>query len=179
MTKKVINLIVRTVLYRIKILFLMTFSLNPLICRQRHSTSPGLKKADMRDKAELAVKDPTGNNKDESDEDFHESRKETVGKAPNKMASHARQRHSTSPGLKKADMRDKAQFAVNDPTGNSEDESDEDFYESRKETVGKAPRKTTSHARQRHSTSPGLKKAQLAVEDESDENLSESEGEQA
>ena len=31
--------------------------------------------------------------------------------------------------------------------GNSEDESDEDFYESRKETVGKAPRKTTSHAR--------------------------------
>ena len=31
-----------------------------------------------------------GNNKDESDEDFHESRKETVGKAPNKMASHAR-----------------------------------------------------------------------------------------
>ena len=61
MTKKVINLIVRTVLYRIKILFLMTFSLNPLICRQRHSTSPGLKKA------QLAVEDESDENLSESE----------------------------------------------------------------------------------------------------------------
>ena len=58
--KKGINLIVLTVPYWLKIWFLMTFSLNPLFCRQRHSTSPGLKKADMRDKAQFAVNDPTG-----------------------------------------------------------------------------------------------------------------------